>query len=87
MNYVKPHTPEWFKKLEAVNPVQAEFTKAIVNAAEKPEVCSTCGDDPAADYKVVGVRFKDGTDATIRLCNDCRIIRAQTQDELYELIE
>jgi hypothetical protein len=84
MNYITPHTPEWFKALEALNPMQAAMTKKIIELAGKPEVCSVCGDYPATDYKVVGVRFGPTTDATIRLCNDCRDIRKETQGESYE---
>ena len=84
MTYFTPHTPEWFKALEALNPMQAEMIKTIIELAGKSEVCCVCGDYPAADYKVVGVTFGPSTEATIRLCNDCRDIRRETQGESYE---
>ncbi len=86
MTYLTPHTPEWFKALESINPMQAAMTKQIIELAGKPEACSLCGDYPTADYKVVGVRFGSNTDATIRLCDDCRDIRGETQDESYEAL-
>ena len=64
--------------------MQAAMTKQIIELAGKPEVCSICGDYPTTDYKVVGVSFRPGVDATIRLCDDCRDIRTETQDESYE---
>jgi hypothetical protein len=84
MTYLIPHTPKWCKALEFLNPMQAAMTKRIIELAGKPEVCSICGDYPATDYKVVGVRFGPSTDATIPLCNDCRDIRRETQGQSYE---
>jgi hypothetical protein len=84
MTYVIPHTSEWFKALEALNPAQAAMTKQLIDLAGKAEVCSACGDFPTTDYKVVGVSFAPGVDATIRLCDDCRDIRTETQGESYE---
>lgn len=59
------------------------MTKKIIDLAGNAEVCSVCGDYTAADYKVVGVMFALGTDATIRLCDDCRDIRTETQEESF----
>ena len=84
MTYITPHSPEWFKGLEELNPMQAAMTKQIIEVAGKSEVCSICGDYPTTDYKVVGVSFRPGVDATIRLCDDCRDIRRETQGESYE---
>jgi len=87
MAYVIPHSSEWFKALEALNPAQAAITKQLIDLAGKVEVCSVCGDYPTTDYKVVGVSFRPGVDATIRLCDDCRDIRTETQGESYEPIK
>jgi len=35
MTYITPHSPEWFKALEALNPMQAALTKQIIELAGK----------------------------------------------------
>jgi hypothetical protein len=86
MAHLTPHSPEWFAALEAVNPDQAAFTRQIVGLAGKADVCSVCGGDPAQDYTVVGVQFSPNTDATIRLCDDCREIRSKMHGESFSAI-
>jgi hypothetical protein len=87
MTYLVPHTPEWFKALKALNPAQAAITKQLIDLAGQVDVCSGCGDFPTRDYKVVGVSFRPGVDATIRLCDDCREIRSATQEESFEPLQ
>jgi len=83
MAYFTPHTLEWFKALGAINSLQAAATKQILDLAGKPDVCGNCGDAPANDYVVVGVKFDLKTDATIRLCSDCRDIRSKMHGESF----
>ena len=59
------------------------MTKTIIEAAGSNEVCSVCGDLPAADYKVIGVNFSEQIGASIRLCDDCREIRRDGYAESY----
>lgn len=79
MKYLTPHTPEWFSALDSCNRAQAAATKQILTMAGRDDVCSVCGDDPASDYKVVGVKFSTDIGATIRLCDDCRTIRSNSE--------
>jgi hypothetical protein len=74
-SYAKPHTPEWFAELEAFDYVQANIARRAVELAGSPDVCSLCGDDPAADYKLVQPVPVAGSVATIRLCDGCSFIR------------
>jgi hypothetical protein len=83
MNYLIPHTTEWFDALESCNPQQAAMTRQIVDLAGRTDVCPVCGDFPALDYKVVGASFTPQIGATIRLCDDCREIRRSTEVESY----
>ena len=70
-----PHTPEWFSAFAHWSPAQAAMTRHVVEAAGNPDVCSICGDDPAADYRLlVDQRPPAGVD-TLRLCEDCLQIR------------
>ena len=75
MKYMTPHTDEWFTSYGAVDPAKVAFTKQIIGLAGRDDVCSVCGDHPASDYKVVGVKFNPDIGATIRLCDGCRDIR------------
>jgi hypothetical protein len=75
--YPKPHSSEWFKALEAFDIVQAAHSRKIIDLAGKTDVCTICGDDPASDYKLVHPKPHKDAVATIRLCDDCRLIREQ----------
>jgi hypothetical protein len=81
MNYLTPHSEKWFEVLRRASPEQAGHTEQIILLAGKTEVCSVCGDTPASDYEVAGVFFQKDTPATIRLCADCRDMRARLQGE------
>jgi hypothetical protein len=73
--YHTPHTEAWFSALEACKPRHAAHTKLIVEIAGKDEVCSVCGDEPAADYKLDAQDLDATAVASIRLCETCRKIR------------
>lgn len=75
-NVLKPHSQEWFDALELANPGQAAQTKQIISLAGKNDVCSVCGDEPAQDFCLPGREITPGIIATMKLCNDCRSIRA-----------
>jgi hypothetical protein len=84
-HYFKPHSPEWFAGVEAFDPAQAAQARAILKAAGRSDVCSVCGDDPAADYKLISPKPHRDAVATIRLCDDCRNIR-KAAGELFEAL-
>ena len=79
--WLTPHSSEWFEALMQFNPDQAFMTMAIVRAAGKEDVCSTCGDEPARDYEIVGEEFDPDAVVTIRLCDDCLGIRKSMYGE------
>jgi len=80
--YPEPHSTEWFEALLRTNPQQASMSSMVVKQAGRTDVCSICGDDPAADYKVLGAKGEE-TVASIRLCEDCRDIRTKMHGEKY----
>ena len=83
--YLKPHSPEWFKALEAFDTVQAAHSRKIVELAGTPDVCSVCGDDPASDYKLIHPKPHKDAVATIRLCDDCRMIKERHGESFVPL--
>jgi hypothetical protein len=87
MKYLIPHSPERFAAVESWNPAQAAMTKQIIGMSGRNEVCSVCGDAPATDYKVINIQFSPSVGASIRLCDDCKQIRAATQNEKYAKLQ
>jgi len=69
--YFTPHTPEWFRALESVDPVKAEITKDVIATTGRMDVCSICGDAPADDYQIIDRYMPSNAVATLRLCDDC----------------
>lgn len=85
-HYLKPHTAEWFKVLDTVNPLQAAHTKHILSLADSDAVCSICGDESNRDYKLVSEQAAHSPVLTMRLCNDCLDIRRTTCNENFTLM-
>ena len=73
--YLRPHSEEWFKALEASNAVQAYRTKATIEKCGNNDVCSECGSEPARDYKMINNDLPQYAVATLRLCQHCHYIR------------
>lgn len=84
--YLKPHTAEWFKVLETVNPRQAAHTKHILSLAGSDAVCSICGDESNRDYKLVNDEAAHNPASTMRLCDDCLDVRRTMHSEKFVLV-
>jgi len=82
-SHLKPHTAEWFKALETVNPRQAAHTKHILSLAVSDAVCSVCGDESNRDYKLVNDRAASSPVSTMRLCDACLEIRRTVHKENF----
>jgi len=86
--YPEPHSKDCFNALDAFDPQQAAHTRQILKSAGRPDVCSICGDHPATDFKIAGKSSVPANAvASIRLCADCRQLRADMLDEVYEPFE
>ena len=81
--YFKPHTPEWFRAMEAFDPVKAEITKDVIATFGRMDVCSVCGEDPADDYQIIDSFMQSNAVATIRLCDDCLRFRVVIHQETF----
>lgn len=80
-----PHTGEWFTALTKQNALQASHVRQVLQLAGSNDVCSLCGDDPAEDYLLMGDKVP-GFVYTLRLCQDCLVIRQQHLGESYTLL-
>ena len=82
---IKPvdNSPEWFSAMEQWGPVKAAVTRFVVKDAGHDDVCSVCGDEPAANLEKV-LRAARGPD-TLTLCDDCVKIR-KNMGEPFEAI-
>ncbi|WP_298109507.1 YiiX/YebB-like N1pC/P60 family cysteine hydrolase [Bradyrhizobium sp.] len=81
----RPHSPEWFSAMDQWDPVKAAMTRFIVNDAGRDDVCSVCGDEPAADYRLEKALRPAGGPDTLRLCDECVEIR-KNMGEPFEII-
>lgn len=77
---LQPHSPEWFAAMDQWDPVKAAVTRAVIDEADREDVCSICGDDPAADYRLERASRPAGGPDTLRLCDDCVEIRKNMGD-------
>jgi len=80
---LKPHSSDWFEVLEKTDPQQAAMTRQVLSRAGRDDICSVCGDDPAADYEVAGAP----PPSTMRLCDDCRDIRSGMHGEKFSPLQ
>lgn len=75
MEQIQPHSEQWYLIVDRVEPNLAALTRLNVKAEGQVEVCSSCGDQPSASYRVVnGAQSMPGV-PSLRLCNDCLEIR------------
>ncbi|TGT91857.1 MULTISPECIES: hypothetical protein [unclassified Mesorhizobium] len=53
MEQIVPHSPHWYSIVERVEPTLATLSRYAVGAEGKTHVCSSCGDQPVMDYRLV----------------------------------
>ena len=75
MEEIEPHTPHWWSVIDRVEPQLAALSRHAVVSEGSTAVCSSCGDQPAASYRMVnGAETMPGV-PSLRLCDDCIKIR------------
>ena len=86
MEQIEPHTAYWFSIVERVEPNLAKLSRHVVSAEGGEDVCSSCGDRPATDYRLVnGAKTMPGV-PSLRLCDDCLAIRRSMQNVLVPFL-
>jgi len=75
MEEIEPHTSYWWSVIDRVEPTLGALSRQAVSSTGGNEVCSSCGDEPACQYRVVnGAENMPGV-PSLRLCDDCLEIR------------
>jgi hypothetical protein len=83
--YLKPHSVQWFAALEHFDAIQAFHTRQIIEQAGREDICGVCGSDPASDYRVPINGAAIHVVLSVRLCEGCKVIRAQQGEVLEKL--
>lgn len=72
---VEPHSESWFAIVDRVEPMLGLMARASIEATGSLEVCSSCGDTPAKDLRIVNEADAMPGVPSLRLCGDCAGIR------------
>ena len=87
MEQIEPHSPYWHSMVDRVEPNLAARSRHAVDAEGHSDVCSSCGDQPAKDYRVLnGAQAMPGV-PSLRLCEDCHQIRQEMNTDLLPFLE
>ncbi|MEE4011288.1 YiiX/YebB-like N1pC/P60 family cysteine hydrolase [Roseibium sp. FZY0029] len=75
MERVEPHSDLWFSIVDRVEPKLGALARIAIQSEQSLEICSSCGDGPAGDYRIVNSASAMPGVPSLRLCDDCRAIR------------
>ncbi len=79
--YLVPHTQEWFEALDEFDPAQAVATRQVLKLVGRSDVCGSCGDVDAIDYRITPKDRTVHPASTMRLCQTCRDLRSAVLKE------
>ncbi|MER8954372.1 hypothetical protein NKH98_16855 [Mesorhizobium sp. M0833] len=75
MEQIEPHSALWYSIVDRIEPTLAALSRNSVEREGEATVCSSCGDQPTLDYRLVnGAETMPGV-PSLRLCEDCIEIR------------
>lgn len=86
MEQIEPHTVYWYSVVDRVEPQLAMLSRHAVTAKERADVCSSCGDRPAIDYRLANAAETMPGVPSLRLCDDCVVIRRGMQNVLVPFL-
>lgn len=75
LEQIEPHSAFWYSIVDQVEPNLAALSRHAVKAEGCLEVCSSCGDKPANCYRLVNSAETMPGVPSLRLCEDCIVIR------------
>lgn len=76
MEQIEPHSTHWYSIIDSVEPHLAALSRLAVANKRSSEVCSSCGDQPTTDYRVVNAAEIMPGVPSLRLCEECFSIRS-----------
>lgn len=83
---IEPHSDLWFYIVDQVEPHLSILARACIKQEGSKDVCSSCGDTPVRDYKLMDAAKDMPGVPSLRLCDDCIIIRRDKFGESLELL-
>lgn len=86
MERVKPHSELWFSIVDRVEPNLGALARIVIEAKQSKEICSSCGDEPATDYRIANSAEAMPGVPSLRLCEECHSIRLGFGEKL-ELLD
>lgn len=86
MERIEPHTELWFSIVDRVEPRLGVLARTAIETEQSKEICSSCGDEPATDYRIANSAEAMPGVPSLRLCDDCHSIRLNF-DENLELLD
>ncbi|MEE9374832.1 MAG: hypothetical protein V3V04_00700, partial [Rhizobiaceae bacterium] len=86
MERVKPHSELWFSIVDRVEPNLGALARIAIEAEQSKEICSSCGDRPATDYRIANSAEAMPGVPSLRLCDECHSIRLGIGEKL-ELLD
>lgn len=82
MERVEPHSELWFSIVDRVEPKLGLLARAAIKSEQSTVVCSSCGDEPACDYRIANSADAMPGVPSLRLCDDCHSIRLSFGENL-----
>lgn len=75
MEHIEPHSDLWFFIVDRVEPRLGQIARLSIQNEQSVQVCSSCGDHSARDYRIVNSDEAMPGVPSLRLCSDCVHIR------------
>lgn len=75
MERIEPHSDSWFLIVDRVEPQLGQIARISIQNEQSVKVCSSCGDQPTQDYRIVNADDAMPSVPSLRLCSDCENIR------------
>ncbi|XNY04015.1 hypothetical protein ACMFL9_04530 (plasmid) [Sinorhizobium meliloti] len=75
MEKIEPHFQMWFSIVDRVEPRLGALAHLAIQSEKSTMVCSSCGDGPITDYRIVNAAEAMPGVPSLRLCDDCVRIR------------
>jgi hypothetical protein len=85
MEKIEPHSEMWFSIVDRVEPRLGALARLAIQSEKNTMVCSSCGDGPITDYRIVNAAEAMPGVPSLRLCDDCVRIRRGFGERLEPL--